>query len=135
MCLCPAASAAVSDRRPFPSRGTRNQLSVSKKQDFARSRMLRRGGNHGANGGHTNNLCIYAGLLAPSGWTDYGSGTGAGLAAIKELMRIKNGIARPPLPAAVVCRGTVRLLSSATNPQTKPRRVFKHERASTGCEL
>jgi hypothetical protein len=36
-------------------------------------------GNHGVNCGYTGNLCAYPGLLAPSGWTDYGSGTGAGL--------------------------------------------------------
>jgi hypothetical protein len=33
----------------------------------------------GGNGGCTINLCTCPGLLAPSGWTDYGSGTGAGL--------------------------------------------------------
>ncbi|HEX8763175.1 MAG TPA: hypothetical protein VF733_05470, partial [Candidatus Saccharimonadales bacterium] len=36
-------------------------------------------GNHGGNCGYTSNLCTYPGLLAPSGWTDYGSGTGADL--------------------------------------------------------
>jgi hypothetical protein len=39
--------------------------------------VLKGGDNHGGNGGCTNNLCTYPGLLAPSGWTDYGSGTGA----------------------------------------------------------
>ena len=38
-------------------------------------------GRQGGDGGCTNNLCTYSGLLAPSGWTDYGSGTAAGLAA------------------------------------------------------
>jgi len=39
---------------------------------------------NGGNGGCTNNLCTYPGLLAPSAWTDYGSGAGAGLVAINS---------------------------------------------------
>jgi hypothetical protein len=40
--------------------------------------------DHGGNGGRTNILCTYPGLLAPSGWTDYGSGTDAGLVTINS---------------------------------------------------
>ena len=42
------------------------------------------GDNRGGKGGYTNNLSTYPGLLAPSGRTDYGSGTGAGLVAINS---------------------------------------------------
>src|SRR5262249_13665000 len=52
-----------------------------------------KGDNHGGNGGCTNNLRTFPGLLATSCWTDYGSGTGAGflgtamLSTIAEIIR------------------------------------------------
>ena len=66
--------------RPFPSRGTRNQLCLKKRFRPSSDLITRlKGGNHGGNGGCTNNLRTFPGLLAPFCWTDYGSGTGAGL--------------------------------------------------------
>src|SRR5262249_40962477 len=52
-----------------------------------------KGDNHGGNGGCTNNLRTFPGLLATSCWADYGSGTGAGflgtamLSTIAEIIR------------------------------------------------
>jgi hypothetical protein len=57
-----------------------NYLSQKNKiSSGARVKGQEKVGNHGGNCGYTSNLCTYPGLLAPSGWTDYDSGTGAGL--------------------------------------------------------
>jgi len=58
-------------------------------------------GNHGGNCGYTSNLRTYPGLLAPSGWTDYGSGTGAGLVLGGQEQKIMANPV-PPLPTVVV---------------------------------
>ena len=55
-----------------------------------------KGGNHGGNGGCTNNLRTFPGLLAPFCWTDYGSGTGAGL-IVRARYRVK--VKNPKAPA------------------------------------
>jgi len=41
-------------------------------------------------------------------------------------------VCRPPFPAALVCRGTVRLLSSATNLQTK--QVKNKDTGNKACQ-
>jgi len=53
-------------------------------------------GPQGGSGGCTNNLCTYPGLLAPFGWTDYGSGTGAGLVTSSTMTKTD----RTPLQVA-----------------------------------
>jgi len=56
-----------------------------------------KGDDPGGNGGCANNLHTFPGLLAPFCWTDYGSGTGAGLVAInsdRARRRIAANIAR-----------------------------------------
>ena len=63
-------------------------------------------GNHGGNCGYTSNLHTYPGLLAPSGWTDYGSGTGAGLVLGGQEQKIMANPV-PPLPAAMARHSAV----------------------------
>jgi hypothetical protein len=82
-------------------------------------------GTHGGNCGYTSNFCTYPGLLAPSGWTDYGSGTGAGLMPGGQEQKIMAN-PMPPRPTAVVSRGTRRLFCCPRSQRTGDRsRLFR----------
>jgi len=75
----PLSRSAPDTPGPFPSLDTRNQLTVSRKQDFVRRTC--KGTEEIRQSWRQlwifSNLCTYPGLLARSGWTDYGSGIGA----------------------------------------------------------
>jgi hypothetical protein len=81
---------------------------LSKKQDSVQlcdnnEAECLKGRQPGGNGGCNNNLCTFPGLLALSGWTGYGSGTGADLVAINSCSSFLyfRGGARPAIERQV----------------------------------